>query len=139
MAIGPGPAPLPNWERFVELKDSEDGSTMDGGSAERETRIKVAEVFKQAARVYLHSVIEGCDPQIPIIRQAVRASIQALTVRVSRAFRRGAPTCAPIICLCFFNFNLFIFYSFAGIALLPTRPRARFSHHDHWLPGRDAD
>ena len=77
-----GPAPLPSWERFVELKDTEDGS-MDAEAVERETRIKVAEVFKQAARVYLHSVIEGCDPQVPTIRRAVLASIQALTVRVS--------------------------------------------------------
>lgn len=77
-----GPAPLPSWERFVELKDMEDGST-DAETVERETRMKVAEVFKQAARVYLHSVIEGCDPQVPIIRRAVLASIQALTVRIS--------------------------------------------------------
>ena len=75
-----GPAPLPSWERFVELKDTEDGTT-DAETAERETRMKVAEVFKQAARVYLHSVIEGCDPQVPTIRRAVLASIQALTVR----------------------------------------------------------
>jgi hypothetical protein len=77
-----GPAPLPSWERFVELQDTEDRST-DAETAEREMRMKVAEVFKQAARVYLHSVIEGCDPQVPTIRRAVLASIQALTVRVS--------------------------------------------------------
>ena len=50
--------------------------------------MKVAEVFRHAARVYLHSVIEGCDPQIPATRRAVLASIQALTVRVL-AFRRS--------------------------------------------------
>lgn len=77
-----GPVPLPSWERFVELKDTEDGSTV-AEIAERDTRMKVAEVFKQAARVYLHSVIEGCDPQVPTIRRAVLASIHALTVRVS--------------------------------------------------------
>lgn len=82
-----GPVPLPSWERFVELKDVEDGTT-DTETAERETRMKVAEVFKQAARVYLHSVIEGCDPQVPTIRRAVLASIQALTVRArSTRFR----------------------------------------------------
>ena len=84
-----GPAPLPTWERFVELKDTEDGST-DAEIVERETRTKVAEVFKQAARVYLHSVIEGCDPQVPTIRRAVLASIQALTVRISCS--RHAPS-----------------------------------------------
>ena len=76
-----GPMPLPSWERFVELKDTEDGST-DAEIAERDTRMRVTEVFKQAARVYLLSVIEGCDPQVPAIRRAVLASIQALTVRV---------------------------------------------------------
>jgi hypothetical protein len=77
-----GPAMLPSWERFVELKDAEDGST-DAEHADREIRTKVAEVFKQGARVYLHSVVEGCDPQIPTIRRAVVASILALTVRGS--------------------------------------------------------
>ena len=82
-----GPAPLPSWERFVELQDTEDGST-NAEIVERETRMKVAEVFKQAARVYLHSVIEGCDPQVPTIRRAVLASIQALTVCVSYSVLR---------------------------------------------------
>jgi len=81
-----GPALLPTWERFVELED--DGST-NLENAERETRRKVAEVFKQAARVYLHSVVEGCDPQIPIIRRAVIASIQALTALRSSALDRA--------------------------------------------------
>lgn len=102
---GPAP-PLPSWERFVEMKETEDGST-DAETAERETRIKVAEVFKQAARVYLHSVIEGCDPQVPTIRRAVLASIRALTVRVSHR--------PPIVCL-----YLMLWTYFAGITFFPT-------------------
>jgi hypothetical protein len=89
-----GPAPLPSWERFVELKDTVDGS-MDAETVERETRMKVAEVFKQAARVYLHSVIEGCDPQVPAIRRAVLASIQALTVRGSCSVFRDTRAHTP--------------------------------------------
>jgi hypothetical protein len=83
-----GPTPLSSWERFVELKDAEDGS-MDVENTEWELRMKVAEVFKQAARVYLHSVTEGCDPQIPTIRRAVLASIQALRALGSSALDRA--------------------------------------------------
>jgi len=104
-----GPARLPTWERFVELKDTEDAET-DAESVERETRMKVAEVFRHAARVYLHSVIEGCDPQIPAIRRAVLASIQALTVRVL-TFRRSANP--PFILI------LFLILFFCRLCILP--------------------
>ena len=119
-----GPAPLPTWERFVELQDTEDGST-NAETVERETRMKVAEVFKQAARVYLHSVIEGCDPQVPTIRRAVLASIQALTVRVVSRYA------------CALHSNIYLVCFLTGTTFVPTRPRPRVPHHDHRLPRRD--
>ena len=118
-----GPAPLPSWERFVELKDTEDGTT-DAETAERETRMKVAEVFKQAARVYLHSVIEGCDPQVPTIRRAVLASIQALTVRARSTRLRS-------------YFLTLFFAILLGTTFVRTRSCPRVPHHDHRVPGRN--
>jgi hypothetical protein len=41
-------------------------------------RGKIAEVFRNSARVYLHSVIYGYDPLVPKIRRAVQATIRAL-------------------------------------------------------------
>lgn len=82
-----GPAALP-WDRFVEIKEN---SNMDEKFVDEDRRSKVAEVFRQAARVYLHSVIEGCDPQIPVIRQAVEASIYALTVSTYYLVRSRGP------------------------------------------------
>ena len=120
-----GPVPLPSWERFVELRDTEDGST-DAEIIERDMRLKVAEVFKQAARVYLHSVVEGCDPQVPTIRRAVLASINALTVRISHSMHT------------LHNTHLIYFYFyFAGITFFPTGPRSDIPDHHHRLPGRD--
>lgn len=50
---------------------------------DEDKRGKIAEVFRNSARVYLHSVIAGCDPLVPKIRRAVQATIRALEVSVS--------------------------------------------------------
>lgn len=47
---------------------------------DEDKRGKIAEVFRNAARVYLHSVISGCDPLVPATRRAVQATIRALQV-----------------------------------------------------------
>lgn len=43
-------------------------------------RGKIAEVFRNAARVYLHSVIFGFDPLLPKTRRSIQATIRALEV-----------------------------------------------------------
>ncbi|KAG8830744.1 hypothetical protein FRC17_004307 [Serendipita sp. 399] len=45
---------------------------------DEDKRGKIAEVFRHAARLYLHSVISGCNPLVPKIRRAVQATIRAL-------------------------------------------------------------
>lgn len=47
---------------------------------DEDKRGKIAEVFRNSARVYLHSVTAGCDPLVPKIRRAVQATIHALEV-----------------------------------------------------------
>lgn len=47
---------------------------------DEDKRGKIAEVFRNAARVYLHSVLSGCDPLVPATRRAVQATIRALEV-----------------------------------------------------------
>ena len=86
--FGGGPDPLA-WF------DPNDPSNMMSGAGvedrntgyilpDEDIRNKIAEVFRNAARVYLHSVISGCDPLIPTTRRAVQATIRAL--QVSKAF-----------------------------------------------------
>lgn len=57
--------------------EDENGGYID---PDEDMRGKIAEVFRNAARVYLHSVISGCDPLIPTTRRAVQATIRALQV-----------------------------------------------------------
>ena len=55
---------------------------------DEDKRGKIAEVFRNAARVYLHSVISGCDPLVPTTRRAVQATIRALEVSLVPIFDR---------------------------------------------------
>jgi len=59
------------------VPDTDPGGYID---PDEDKRSKIAEVFRNAARVYLHSVISGCDPLVPAIRRAVQATIRALEV-----------------------------------------------------------
>jgi Fungal specific transcription factor domain len=59
------------------VSDTDLGGYID---PDEDKRGKIAEVFRNAARVYLHSVISGCDPLVPAIRRAVQATIRALEV-----------------------------------------------------------
>lgn len=81
-----------NLEAFWPMDNSVQTGSTSGVSAnpvsepagyvdpDEDKRGKIAEVFRNAARVYLHSVISGCDPLVPAIRRAVQATIRALEV-----------------------------------------------------------
>lgn len=97
-----GPAALP-MNRFMQVNENVDtnsifagigldfddnGFGIDNGNTKdvfvdpsEENRAKIAEVFRHSARVYLHSVISGCDPLNPTIRRAWIATKWALEVR----------------------------------------------------------
>jgi hypothetical protein len=56
--------------------------TRQGGyvDPDEDKRGKIAEVFKNTARLYLYSVIFGSDPLVPKTRRAVQATIRSLEV-----------------------------------------------------------
>jgi hypothetical protein len=71
----------------VGAAPSQDDAVMAGYvDPDEDKRGKIAEVFRNAARVYLHSVIYGYDPLVPKIRRSVQATIRALEVSCLRNF-----------------------------------------------------
>jgi hypothetical protein len=80
---GPWPSNMQAGTSSVSVNPVSDTDLGGYIDPDEDKRGKIAEVFRNAARVYLHSVISGCDPLVPTIRRAVQATIRALEVSLS--------------------------------------------------------
>ncbi|KAG8818897.1 hypothetical protein FRC19_010251 [Serendipita sp. 401] len=110
-AAGPSAASTSQASEYIQLEDA----TRVYVDPDEDKRGKIAEVFRHAARLYLHSVISGCNPLVPKIRRAVQATIRALEVSFTC-------TSLPFLFL-FYSILFFSFFFFFGF-LWRLVPRA---------------